>query len=215
MRRYFRHNRPNTLLQHCSELWVSWGSRISDDQKIGIMHCFTLLQQQIHTRQPYSVTDQTIKKMDLVSTDPETRVGVPEDTPAICVRIVDVHVSCSSHCVTHLAAFFIDPQSNWSTAWHCIRFQQSVSSMPIDKKDQYTVLLSRKGRLHLNIEHLSTDSCYGMLLLIMSKSSIYPNLTGTHPHEALPATAKQIPNEPFANRSLLTASTHWPVRQSL
>jgi len=29
--------------------------------------------------------------------------------PAICVQNVDVHVSCSSHNVSQLAAFFIDP----------------------------------------------------------------------------------------------------------
>ena len=34
---------------------------------------------------------------------------------AICVRIVDVHVSCSSHCDTQLAAFFIDPRAKGST----------------------------------------------------------------------------------------------------
>ena len=30
---------------------------------------------------------------------------------AICVQNVDVHVSCSSHCVTELAPFFIDPRA--------------------------------------------------------------------------------------------------------
>jgi len=34
---------------------------------------------------------------------------------AICVRNVDVHVSCSSHCDTQLAAFFIDPRAKGST----------------------------------------------------------------------------------------------------
>lgn len=34
---------------------------------------------------------------------------------AICVRIVDVHVSCSSHYDTQLAAFFIDPRAKGST----------------------------------------------------------------------------------------------------
>lgn len=31
--------------------------------------------------------------------------------PAMCVRNVDVHVSCSSHVDAHFAAFFIDPRA--------------------------------------------------------------------------------------------------------
>lgn len=34
---------------------------------------------------------------------------------AMCVRNVDVHVSCSSHVDAQLAAFFIDPRAKWST----------------------------------------------------------------------------------------------------
>jgi hypothetical protein len=34
---------------------------------------------------------------------------------AICVQNVGVHVSCSSHVCTQLAAFFIDPRAEWST----------------------------------------------------------------------------------------------------
>lgn len=34
---------------------------------------------------------------------------------AICVQNVGVHVSCSSHVCTQLAAFFIDPRAKWST----------------------------------------------------------------------------------------------------
>lgn len=34
---------------------------------------------------------------------------------AICVQSVGVHVSCSSHVCTQLAAFFIDPRAEWST----------------------------------------------------------------------------------------------------
>lgn len=34
---------------------------------------------------------------------------------AMCVQIVGVHVSCSSHVCTQLAAFFIDPRAEWST----------------------------------------------------------------------------------------------------
>ena len=48
--------------------------------------------------------------------DPQPGV-VQEQYPrtAICVRIVDVHVSCSSHFDAQFAAFFIDPRAKWST----------------------------------------------------------------------------------------------------
>lgn len=36
---------------------------------------------------------------------------VDEPRSAICVQNVDVHVSCSSHSDTQLAAFFIDPRA--------------------------------------------------------------------------------------------------------
>ena len=36
---------------------------------------------------------------------------------AMCVQNVGVHVSCSSHVCTQLAAFFIDPRAEWSTTW--------------------------------------------------------------------------------------------------
>lgn len=47
-----------------------------------------------------------------VSNDPQTGV-VQELYPrtAMCVRNVDVHVSCSSHDDARLAAFFIDPRA--------------------------------------------------------------------------------------------------------
>ena len=37
-------------------------------------------------------------------------------------------MSCSSHYVTDLAPFFIDPQANWSTAWKCIWYDGVFSS---------------------------------------------------------------------------------------
>ena len=36
---------------------------------------------------------------------------VDEPRSAMCVQSVDVHVSCSSHSDTQLAAFFIDPRA--------------------------------------------------------------------------------------------------------
>lgn len=47
-----------------------------------------------------------------VYADPQTGVAlgiVPR--AAMCVQIVDVHVSCSSHVNARLAAFFIDPRA--------------------------------------------------------------------------------------------------------
>ena len=43
---------------------------------------------------------------------------------AICVQNVGVHVSCSSHVCTQLAAFFIDPRAEWSTTrgWYFKNF---------------------------------------------------------------------------------------------
>lgn len=38
---------------------------------------------------------------------------------AMCVRSVDVHVSCSSHDDTQFAAFFIDPRAEGSTEMVC------------------------------------------------------------------------------------------------
>lgn len=38
----------------------------------------------------------------------------------MCVRNVDVHVSCSSHVNAQLAAFFIDPRAKGSTEVVCI-----------------------------------------------------------------------------------------------
>lgn len=38
----------------------------------------------------------------------------------MCVRNVDVHVSCSSHVNAQLAAFFIDPRAKGSTEMVCI-----------------------------------------------------------------------------------------------
>lgn len=48
--------------------------------------------------------------------DPQPGV-VRESYPwtAMCVRNVDVHVSCSSQVDAQLAAFFIDPRAKWST----------------------------------------------------------------------------------------------------
>ena len=40
----------------------------------------------------------------------------------MCVRNVDVHVSCSSHVNAQLAAFFIDPRAKGSTEVVCIFF---------------------------------------------------------------------------------------------
>lgn len=48
--------------------------------------------------------------------DPQPGV-VREQYPrtAMCVRNVDVHVSCSSQVDAQFAAFFIDPRAKWST----------------------------------------------------------------------------------------------------
>jgi hypothetical protein len=46
------------------------------------------------------------------SCDPRPGVGYGQSPkPAMCVRNVDVHVSCSSHVDAHFAAFFIDPRA--------------------------------------------------------------------------------------------------------
>lgn len=46
-------------------------------------------------------------------TDPQTGValGIESQRTAMCVRSVNVRVSCSSHIVTHFAAVFIDPRA--------------------------------------------------------------------------------------------------------
>ena len=47
--------------------------------------------------------------------DPQPDMAWDLSQAAICVQIVGVHVSCSSHYCTQLAAFFIDPRAEWST----------------------------------------------------------------------------------------------------
>lgn len=49
----------------------------------------------------------------LMITDPQTdmALGIESQRGAMCVRNVNVHVSCSSQFVTHFAAFFIDPRA--------------------------------------------------------------------------------------------------------
>lgn len=60
---------------------------------------------------------------------PSVRCG-PGTSPraAMCVRNVDVHVSCSSHVNAQLAAFFIDPRAKGSTEMVCIFYSQPTGS---------------------------------------------------------------------------------------
>lgn len=64
----------------------------------------------------------TVWSLSLVNR-PSVRCG-PGTSPraAMCVRNVDVHVSCSSHGNAQLAAFFIDPRAKGSTEVVCIFF---------------------------------------------------------------------------------------------
>jgi hypothetical protein len=65
-------------------------------------------------------THTTVWSLSLVNR-PSVRCG-PGTSPraAMCVRNVDVHVSCSSHVNAQLAAFFIDPRAKGSTEVVCI-----------------------------------------------------------------------------------------------
>jgi len=44
----------------------------------------------------------------------------------MCLRIVDVHVSCISHVDLQFAAFFIDPRAEWSTVQGCDWSEQTA-----------------------------------------------------------------------------------------
>jgi len=65
----------------------------------------------------------TVWSLSLVNR-PSVRCG-PGTSPraAMCVRIVNVHVSCSSHGNAQLAAFFIDPRAKGSTEMVCTFLQ--------------------------------------------------------------------------------------------
>lgn len=71
-----------------------------------------------HTPTVFVLSDDTVRSAGLegrrvLETDPQTVVALGIETPmtAMCVRIVNVRVSCSSHIAAHFAAFFIDPRA--------------------------------------------------------------------------------------------------------
>lgn len=53
----------------------------------------------------------------------------------MCVRNVDVHVSCSSHVNAQLAAFFIDPRAKGSTEMVCIFAYSTPLFRPTERRE--------------------------------------------------------------------------------
>lgn len=84
----------------------------------GLAHTLSELFKSTHLRETPSFAGKPFKASGslVMLYDPQPEV-VREQYPrtAMCVRNVNVHVSCSSHVDAQLAAFFIDPRAKWST----------------------------------------------------------------------------------------------------
>ena len=94
----------------------------------------------------------SICSFDVIS-DPQPDVAWALLQAAICVQNVGVHVSCSSHVCTQLAAFFIDPRAEWSTTrgWF-FSFYIFLLCFNIHFYT-FAVLSSARARVHLSTRH--------------------------------------------------------------
>lgn len=118
-------------LKKCARKWHIYTEPYFQKSFFITLHCFlngdsTFFR---HIHSPHQLTKLCLLQHNLaISThtfacnfgwffisDPQPDMAWNLFQAAICVQNVGVHVSCSSHVCTQLAAFFIDPRAEWST----------------------------------------------------------------------------------------------------
>jgi len=115
----------------------------------------------------------------------------------MCVRIVNVHVSCSSHGNAQLAAFFIDPRAKGSTEMVCtflqyflkptkhregarVRQQEKYSIGVLPKKIFGVHKAQKKKYILISGRDVSTRDTLAYILFFLSARSAVLNSTIIH-----------------------------------